>query len=661
MVLNELPLTPVEFHNCRELQESACQREDQLLALLNEGEKDPGSEIQASTLEKLLFQTGVFDLIRNEIYPLPGLPALWLVLDSPNLQSEMNKLRKWLDSTQKDPSLLPGQSSRFLFQLDRQIENIEAFLSNSSPKKRSTKLEASCLHLNRILFALATDKKVEIKNDIQLHSNPSENSKPIDWYLLRALNRLRFHPDPKLEAHLYQFSYDPVLQEILNISREIGPRRMRFILENSYLNKGSPEFPSKYQETLQRLREEGIEVRTDTHQGHSGSGQSHNKFFLINDSWVWSGSVNITKRGLRENFNHGLELKSKKLNSIYRKEFEQMWEGKLQTKKWDSPLPSTLWIGESRIEVLFSPQHFIDHRIARILLMARSSIHIGMFYLTNPTLLKVLSFQHERGVKIRLMLDDLTTGARISGRGSIKETLGDYLSSRKIPFRTDGTRKLFHHKFALIDGENGNNPMVITGSMNWTSGAVTKNDENVLIIHNQRIAREYLSIFQKAYGKESQVNQDSSLIEDYEPPAQLQQLRRSGPDLLVSITPFETNLFLSHGKKTYNDIFWEEGIRYLKIPGFFERSRDGAIALEHPLLGPVDAFFYSNRNGYISKGVSKEWRRLSIMGEWEECQGISPDEDCAFDLQNQGMNFCIEKVANFNRIIDWNECHQRRD
>ena len=59
---------------------------------------------------------------------------------------------------------------------------------------------------------------------------------------------------------------------------------------------------------------------------------------------------------------------------------------------------------------------------------------------------------------------------------------------------------LLHHKFIVIDaGKPDSDPIVITGSHNWTSAADDNNDENTLIIHSSEIASKYLSEFQARY------------------------------------------------------------------------------------------------------------------------------------------------------------------
>ena len=56
--------------------------------------------------------------------------------------------------------------------------------------------------------------------------------------------------------------------------------------------------------------------------------------------------------------------------------------------------------------------------------------------------------------------------------------------------KVDTNPKTMHHKTFIIDEK-----IVITGSYNPTQAANTKNDENVLIIHDEDISQKYLDEF----------------------------------------------------------------------------------------------------------------------------------------------------------------------
>jgi hypothetical protein len=55
------------------------------------------------------------------------------------------------------------------------------------------------------------------------------------------------------------------------------------------------------------------------------------------------------------------------------------------------------------------------------------------------------------------------------------------------------------HKFAVIDVE-GDDPVVILGSYNWTDAGGYDNDETTLIIHDRALARAYYAEWQRLWG-----------------------------------------------------------------------------------------------------------------------------------------------------------------
>ena len=57
-----------------------------------------------------------------------------------------------------------------------------------------------------------------------------------------------------------------------------------------------------------------------------------------------------------------------------------------------------------------------------------------------------------------------------------------------------------HHKYGIIDASYpDSDPVVITGSHNWSSAAENDNDENTLIIQDPYIANQYMQEFKKRY------------------------------------------------------------------------------------------------------------------------------------------------------------------
>ena len=76
------------------------------------------------------------------------------------------------------------------------------------------------------------------------------------------------------------------------------------------------------------------------------------------------------------------------------------------------------------------------------------------------------------------VIEKSTTGSEYSKHNA--------LAANGINVTLEGSKKLMHHKFFVID-----NKTVVTGSFNPTENADTRNDENIIIVENPEVAREY--------------------------------------------------------------------------------------------------------------------------------------------------------------------------
>jgi phosphatidylserine/phosphatidylglycerophosphate/cardiolipin synthase-like enzyme len=67
-----------------------------------------------------------------------------------------------------------------------------------------------------------------------------------------------------------------------------------------------------------------------------------------------------------------------------------------------------------------------------------------------------------------------------------------FFLNQGIPVRIDVKRAIAHNKVMVIDGK-----MVITGSFNFTKSAEENNAENLLIIHDKKLAERYTKNWQE--------------------------------------------------------------------------------------------------------------------------------------------------------------------
>ena len=161
--------------------------------------------------------------------------------------------------------------------------------------------------------------------------------------------------------------------------------------------------------------------------------------------------------------------------NIYRTEFDEMFGGMFSTHKTDNTVHSAT-VGGASVELAFAPTDGVQQRIVNAVNTANSSIQIAMFTFTNDALGDALIAAHARGVPVEVLLDGLSAG----GVGGER----DRLCANGITVRVENFAGKIHDKYAVIDSGTASDPLIVSGSTNWTASAVQANDENLLIVHD---------------------------------------------------------------------------------------------------------------------------------------------------------------------------------
>jgi phosphatidylserine/phosphatidylglycerophosphate/cardiolipin synthase-like enzyme len=212
----------------------------------------------------------------------------------------------------------------------------------------------------------------------------------------------------------------------------------------------------------------------------------HNKFFIVDGKYIWTGSANISDTGTGGyNANVVALIESEFIASKYLIEFEQMFEdGKFhRAKKKLKKAKLQTYINGQEVNIYFSPQGYAMYRgVIPLIKEAKDSIDISIFFLTHKNISKELVRASKRGVSIRVILD-----ATAATNGYSKH---NYLRDNGIPVKVENWGGKMHMKSAIIDNKH-----LIVGSMNWTKAGESKNDENTLIIKNFKDAPKYQRFF----------------------------------------------------------------------------------------------------------------------------------------------------------------------
>jgi phosphatidylserine/phosphatidylglycerophosphate/cardiolipin synthase-like enzyme len=135
------------------------------------------------------------------------------------------------------------------------------------------------------------------------------------------------------------------------------------------------------------------------------------------------------------------------------------------------------------ITVWFSPKGGVTDAIVEIIGSAKKSLDVQAYGFTSPPILKAIKDAHERGVKVRVLLDRSNRSAKYSG--------ATYVLNAKVPTWIDAKHAIAHNKILLIDGDK-----VCTGSFNFSKSAEESNAENFLYIRDHLdLCRAYTANF----------------------------------------------------------------------------------------------------------------------------------------------------------------------
>jgi phosphatidylserine/phosphatidylglycerophosphate/cardiolipin synthase-like enzyme len=253
--------------------------------------------------------------------------------------------------------------------------------------------------------------------------------------------------------------------------------KIRVVTDSDYAEELGPE----------RLLEAQVHVVFD-----DGEPFMHDKFVVIDEQQVWTGSWNLTDNCTYRNNNNIVVVDSKLLAENYTVEFEEMFvDGKFGVLSPDNTPHPTLDIAGVQVENFFEAEGNARARIIKLLEGAKSSIDVMAFVFTDDDIASAIIARHRAGVRVRIV----TETRNVDGDGS------DVAAFQKagIDILPDGNSYMMHHKVIVID-----NDVVVTGSYNFSSNAANDNDENVLILHSAEIAGQYLEEFERVYGQAAQ-------------------------------------------------------------------------------------------------------------------------------------------------------------
>lgn len=245
-------------------------------------------------------------------------------------------------------------------------------------------------------------------------------------------------------------------------------------------NKDATDFT----DAIAALESAGVHVVKDHR-----SALMHNKFAVLDGRLLWTGSMNYTPNGVYRNNNNMLRLDNAALIENYIQIFERLFQLRAQEAPSKIiPNPRVTLDNGIVIENYFSPNGGAQKAILDRLKAATKSIRVIAFTFTDTTMANVLKAKHKEGLNVQALFETRNNSAI----GAEYETL----KRAGIDILADGNCYTLHDKVIVIDDKT-----VITGSYNFTSAANKTNDENILIIDDPALAKNYLAEFKRLYAQ----------------------------------------------------------------------------------------------------------------------------------------------------------------
>jgi phosphatidylserine/phosphatidylglycerophosphate/cardiolipin synthase-like enzyme len=350
----------------------------------------------------------------------------------------------------------------------------------------------------------------EFKNAVPDADDPdSPEMKWLSRGLFEALmSFIRLAEDHRfaLRAALYEFHYQPVANAFASRVEAGADVKIVFDDESGY----------KVDNRL-TIENAGLDAAGAAIPRTVSEGIRHNKFIILLKNnkpiAVWTGSTNISAGGIFGHSNVGHIVWDEIVASAYLQYWENLAKNLTPTKlrplnQSISPLPSGK-IPQNSVVPVFSARDAKDNSdtlqwYADRMNEAKKIICFTVAFNLDKVFQDVIA-QDNDVLRYIVKDDDLGQGEILGQDRDVlfaaggyldKDWLANFLGERGNPLNTND---YIHTKFMLVD-PLGNDPLVVTGSANFSHPSQRINDENMLVIRGDtRVADIYFGEFMRIF------------------------------------------------------------------------------------------------------------------------------------------------------------------
>ena len=208
----------------------------------------------------------------------------------------------------------------------------------------------------------------------------------------------------------------------------------------------------------------------------------HNKFCILDNTKIITGSMNPTENGATKNNNNLVIIESKYLVQNYNQEFEELEKGKFGIG--GKVKHNKIIFNGFEIENYFCPEDDCEEKVLNTLMQANESIYFMTFSFTSDPIGEFL-LEKNNELEIKGIFESFQNSK-----------WSEYRKMQDMNVILDKNSNMMHHKVFIID-----NKTTILGSYNPTKNANENNDENILIIHDEEITKKFIIEFNLLYNE----------------------------------------------------------------------------------------------------------------------------------------------------------------
>jgi len=297
-------------------------------------------------------------------------------------------------------------------------------------------------------------------------SGISERSRALENEVLNDLCQAQH----SINIAMYSFTLEDIADSL--IAAESRGVTVQIVMESDNMDTAA----------VQKLLRAGIPVVGDT-----SDALMHDKFIIVDDAIVWTGSLNATDNSLETDNNNFVRFVSNEIAQDYTAEFNEMFVSREFGPDSPKEADGTEFTLDGKpIKVYFAPEDRVAKQLIALVGSAQRTIQFLAYSFTSDSLADTLLAEKGNGVTVQGVFDEEES----NGAGGEY----DHLRRAGLDVRLDGNPGLMHEKVIILDGET-----VVFGSYNFTQAADQRNDENLVVIRDAGLAQQFQTEFEEVY------------------------------------------------------------------------------------------------------------------------------------------------------------------